>query len=93
MAQERVRGNTFSIRVFPPIFRVQHVLKNNNLPVDGKASSESMCDACQSGKMHKLPHHKLSSVSKFLLELGFLRCVGLSTRVSWEIQILYEFYR
>jgi hypothetical protein len=50
---------------------VQRVLKNNNLPVDGKYSSESVCDACLQGNMHQLPYPKSSSMSKFLLELVF----------------------
>jgi hypothetical protein len=47
------------------------VLKNNNLPVDGKYSSESVCDACLQGNMHQLPYPKSSSMSKFPLELVF----------------------
>jgi hypothetical protein len=47
------------------------VLSNNNLPVDGKSSSDLVCDACQKGKMHQVPYPKISSVSMFPLELVF----------------------
>jgi hypothetical protein len=53
----------------PSLPIVQRVLSNNKLPVDGKASSESVCDACQKGKMYQLPYPKSSSVSNFPLEL------------------------
>jgi hypothetical protein len=55
----------------PPPSIVQHVLSNNNLPVDEKSSSDLVCDACQKGKMHQLPYPKSSNVSKFPLELVF----------------------
>jgi hypothetical protein len=50
---------------------VQQVLKNNDLSFDERSNSESVCDACQKGKMHQLPYPKSSSVSKVPLELVF----------------------
>jgi hypothetical protein len=52
-------------------FIIQRVLKNNDLPFNGKSNSESVYDACQKGKMHQLPYTKSSSVSKVPLELVF----------------------
>jgi hypothetical protein len=55
---------------------VQRVLRDNNLLVDGKSNSESVCDACHKGKMHQLPYSSSSSVSQSPLELIILDVCG-----------------
>jgi hypothetical protein len=47
------------------------VVRDNNLLVDDKSNIESVCDACQKGKMHQLPYSSSSSVSHSPLELVF----------------------
>jgi hypothetical protein len=60
------------IRLGHPSFStVDFVLKNNELPFEEKASSGSVCDACQKGKRHQLPYKRLDSMSSYPLELVF----------------------
>jgi histone deacetylase 1/2 len=53
----------------PSFSIVERVLKNNNLPFQGKL--ESVCDACQKAKIHQLPYSISTSVSTIPLELVF----------------------
>jgi hypothetical protein len=39
---------------------VQRVLRDNNLSVDVESIHESVCGACQKGKMYQLPYPKSS---------------------------------
>jgi hypothetical protein len=55
---------------------VQRVLRDNNLPVDVESIHESVCGACQKGKMHQLPYPKSSRVSWFPLDLVFSNVWG-----------------
>ena len=50
---------------------MDRVIRDNNLSCDREDSINFVCDAYQQGKSHQLPYPKLSSVSKFPLDLVF----------------------
>jgi hypothetical protein len=55
----------------PSFSTADFVLKNNELPFEEKASSGSVCDACQKAKSRQLPYKKSDSMSSHPLELVF----------------------
>jgi histone deacetylase 1/2 len=55
---------------------VRHVLHRHELPVQSSRYSDTVCDACQQGKIHQLPFSESSRVVKTPLELVFLDVWG-----------------
>jgi hypothetical protein len=47
------------------------VISTNKLPCLDASVSESVCDACQKGKIHQLPYPISSTISSVLVELVF----------------------
>jgi hypothetical protein len=56
---------------------ISRVVKENNLPCSSSEyNKESVCDACQQGKIHQLPFSRSISVSQAPLELVHLDVWG-----------------
>jgi hypothetical protein len=52
------------------------VISTNKLPCLDASVSESVCDACQKGKIHQLPYPISSTISSVLVELVFSNVWG-----------------
>jgi hypothetical protein len=53
----------------PSFSIVEQVVNNNNLLCSQEFVSESVCNACQQYKSHRLSYLKSTNMSKFLLQL------------------------
>jgi hypothetical protein len=67
---------------------IDRVARENKFPCSSlEYNKESVCDACQQGKIHWLAFPKSTSVSLAPLDLSFLR-VGSCTHICWKKKLL-----
>jgi hypothetical protein len=75
----------------PSLSIVKLVLSKNSLPIISDTSHESVCDACQQGKSHRLPYLVSTGTSKVPLELVFSGVWGPACDSIGRYKYYYSF--
>ena len=71
-AAAKPSSTVWHTRLGHPSFSIVHqVISKSNLPCASESNRVSVCDACQQGKSHQLPHHISTGISFVPLQLVF----------------------